>query len=173
MALESAIPIAGYWRPPMSGWLKLNTDGSSLGNPGPSSYGGLIRDDCGAWVCGYAGNIGWDTILAAEIWGISMGLRLIRAMKLKKVVIETDCQAALLLITVDSVDDSHPQSLLINDCRRDLQELGCYMVHVKRDGNHCADQMAKIGGRQDREFVVIDHPPPMLIQFLEADVTRA
>ncbi|KAL4558033.1 hypothetical protein LXL04_036229 [Taraxacum kok-saghyz] len=169
LALQSEIPIVGYWRPPVPGWLKLNTDGSSLGNPGPSSYGGIIRDDGGAWVCGYVGNIGWDSTLGAELSGISMGLRLIRAMEFKKVVIETDSQAALLLLTVDGVHDSHPLKLLIEDCRRDLRELGCYMVHVKRDGNHCADRMAKIGGRQDRDFVFYDDAPPMLFRFLEED----
>ncbi|KAK1412939.1 hypothetical protein QVD17_34560 [Tagetes erecta] len=161
------------WNHPKSGWLKLNTDGSSLGNPGASSYGGVIRNDCGEWVLGYVGNIGFDTSLASEIWGITMGLRLIRVMELKNVIIETDCQAALLLITVKSVDKSHPLYWMINSCKKDLADLGCYMVHVKRDRNRCADLMAKLGGMQDEEFVVCDDPPEELIPLLEDDANAA
>lgn len=32
------------WSKSVSGWVKLNTDGSSLGNPGLVGGGGLIRD---------------------------------------------------------------------------------------------------------------------------------
>ncbi|KAD6119673.1 hypothetical protein E3N88_10944 [Mikania micrantha] len=158
-----------HWAPPNSGWLKLNTDGSSLGNPGPSSYGGLIRNDHGDWVCGYMGYIGFDSSLASEIWGIMMGLRLIMVMGWDNVIIETDSQAALLLITVNGVDESHPLSLMINECRMNMAELKCYMVHVKRDKNRCADALARLGGRQDEEFVVVDDPPVELVPLLMED----
>jgi hypothetical protein len=35
----------------------LNVDGSSIGNPGISGFGGLIRNSDGAWVHGFAGNM--------------------------------------------------------------------------------------------------------------------
>ena len=35
------------WSKPVAGWLKLNTDGSSLGNPGLARGGGLIRNEEG------------------------------------------------------------------------------------------------------------------------------
>jgi len=37
----------------------LNVEGSSLGNPGVSGFGGLIEKDDGAWIHGFAGNIGF------------------------------------------------------------------------------------------------------------------
>ena len=46
----------GWLRPPVS-WYKLNSDGSSLGNPGLAG-GGLIRNDTGDWVKGYARSVG-------------------------------------------------------------------------------------------------------------------
>ena len=46
----------GWLRPPVS-WYKLNSDGSSLGNPGLAG-GGLIRNDSGDWVKGYARSVG-------------------------------------------------------------------------------------------------------------------
>jgi hypothetical protein len=44
----------------------LNVDGSSIGNPGISGFGGLIRNSHGAWIRGVAGNIGCSNILHAE-----------------------------------------------------------------------------------------------------------
>ena len=35
------------WSKPEASWLKLNTDGSSLGNPGLAGGGGLIRNEEG------------------------------------------------------------------------------------------------------------------------------
>lgn len=33
------------WERPRGGWRKLNTDGSSLGNPGLAGGGGVIKDE--------------------------------------------------------------------------------------------------------------------------------
>lgn len=42
------------WHPPLSGWVKVNTDGMSKGNPGISASAGVFRDSwnnfCGAFV---------------------------------------------------------------------------------------------------------------------------
>ena len=37
--------------PPLN-WVKLNSDGPSLGNPGQAGGGGLIRDSNGVWIRG-------------------------------------------------------------------------------------------------------------------------
>ena len=36
-----------HWSPPLQPFRELNTDESSLGNPGTSSFGGVIRDNLG------------------------------------------------------------------------------------------------------------------------------
>jgi len=38
------------WERPSNGWLKLNTDGSSLGNPGLAGGGVVLMDEHGNWV---------------------------------------------------------------------------------------------------------------------------
>ena len=42
------------WLHPPSNWFKLNLDGSSRGNLGFAGDGGLIRNEKGEWVKGYA-----------------------------------------------------------------------------------------------------------------------
>ncbi|GAU16251.1 hypothetical protein TSUD_298830 [Trifolium subterraneum] len=46
----------------------LNVDGSSIGNPGVSGFGGLLRNSDGGWIHGFAGNIGISNILHVEYW---------------------------------------------------------------------------------------------------------
>jgi hypothetical protein len=49
------------WVVPPLGWFKLNTDGSSLGNPGLAEGGGIIRNHEGDWVGGFSWAIGITT----------------------------------------------------------------------------------------------------------------
>ena len=46
------------WRKPVNGCCKLNTDGSSTGNPGLATVGGVMRDEYREWRGGFAINIG-------------------------------------------------------------------------------------------------------------------
>lgn len=39
--------IEVLWSPPLPDWTKCNTDGASVGIPGPSSCGGIFRDNEG------------------------------------------------------------------------------------------------------------------------------
>ena len=54
-------------------WVKLNTDGSSLGNPGLAGGGGVIRDIEGAWIMGFVRNIGITSRYIAELWALGDG----------------------------------------------------------------------------------------------------
>ncbi|CAA7037229.1 unnamed protein product [Microthlaspi erraticum] len=62
------------WTKPENGWWKMNTDGASRGNPGLAAAGGILRDDRGAWVCGFGLNIGVCSAPLAELWGVYYGL---------------------------------------------------------------------------------------------------
>ncbi|KAJ8767189.1 hypothetical protein K2173_013586 [Erythroxylum novogranatense] len=58
------------WLPPSNGWIALNTDGASKGNPGVAGAGGVIRDTKGRWLDGFVQNIGVATSFVAELWAI-------------------------------------------------------------------------------------------------------
>lgn len=63
------------WHPPAEHWVKLNVDGSSLGNPIISGFGGLLRNmHIGEWIVGFFGNCGLTTNLTAELSAIAMGI---------------------------------------------------------------------------------------------------
>ena len=49
---QSTILVSWAYPPP--GFVKLNTDGSSLGNPAVAGFGGLIREEDGGWIVGFS-----------------------------------------------------------------------------------------------------------------------
>uniref|UniRef100_A0A2N9EFE1 Reverse transcriptase domain-containing protein n=1 Tax=Fagus sylvatica TaxID=28930 RepID=A0A2N9EFE1_FAGSY len=105
------------WKPPPSGFLKLNTDGSALGNPGLASVGGLIRDSNGNWVRGFSRFIGTTNSFAAELWGLRDGLELARKLDIAKLIVEVDAKAVVDIILSENnlTLETHPYSALIYD----------------------------------------------------------
>lgn len=98
------------WLPPAKDYVKINVDGSSLGNPRRSGYGGLIRNMLGEWITGFSTN------LHAELLAIFHGLNLSWRSGHRMVVCESDSQMALSLIT-KGVDSFHPYAVVINQIR--------------------------------------------------------
>lgn len=56
--------------------MKLNIDGSSLGNPARVRAGGLVRDEFGCWKVGFSAFLGKGFNMFAELQGIRLGLKL-------------------------------------------------------------------------------------------------
>lgn len=92
------------WERPARGWVKLNTDGSSLGNPSLAGGGGVIQDEEGNWIVGFARNIGITTSFQAELWGLRDGrlrdgLTLCVERNFSAVEVELDARSVLDVIT--------------------------------------------------------------------------
>jgi hypothetical protein len=86
------------WKPPSGATVKLNVDGSSLGNPGCSGFGGLICDTNGNWLLGFSGSCGITTNINAELQAIFYSLEKAWCYGYRYVEYESDCQLALKLI---------------------------------------------------------------------------
>ena len=114
--------IAVSWCFPPSSWFKFNLDGSSLGNSGKASGGGLIRNDKGEWLKGYARNVGYSTSVAVELWALCDGLRLCIALKLPAMIIELD---AKLIVDLLQKFDGHRNCIdaLVSDCKTELENI--------------------------------------------------
>lgn len=56
------------WEASSVEWCKLNTDDARRLSDGVASYGGVLRDSIGTWLCGYARNLGICGALDAQIW---------------------------------------------------------------------------------------------------------
>ncbi|KAF2289543.1 hypothetical protein GH714_037031 [Hevea brasiliensis] len=132
------------WHPPPEGWVKLNVDGSCLGNPGDASAGGLLRDASSNWLLGFGFNIGETSVLATELIGISFGLQLAWLNGFHRVIVESGCLKAVKLINNEENIFFHPLAALIQDCRRLMKmDWHCCLSHVYGEQNFCADSLAK------------------------------
>ncbi|KAL4569514.1 hypothetical protein LXL04_025153 [Taraxacum kok-saghyz] len=171
-----SINLKFTWTAPTYNMLKLNTDGSSKGNPGPSSFGGLIRDGKGRWLCGYIGKMEGKsyTSLEAEVWSVFKGLCLIKKKKISNVLIETDCQSILMIGMQGFGESLHPDFKPVVEAMNTIMiQQSCVIIHTRRDGNHCADQLAKLGGAQSEEYMDLEEPPVDLIPYLLRDIEAA
>lgn len=61
-----------YWKPPSSGVVKFNCDGSSVGNHPCGSIGVVIRDSISSFLGALASNIGYASPLDAEFSAIML-----------------------------------------------------------------------------------------------------
>jgi len=83
------------WEKPNIGWMKLNTDGVSSGSLGLAGGGGVIRDEEGNWVIGYAKKIGSANSFLVELWALWDGLFLCLQAYIQVVIIEMDVKAII------------------------------------------------------------------------------
>ena len=70
--------------------MKLNVDGSSLGNPGCSGAGGVIKDHSGKLIRYFAEHIGFGSSNYAEGMELLLGLQIVKSLNLVNVDIELD-----------------------------------------------------------------------------------
>lgn len=91
------------WIPPPHDFVKLNFDGSSLGNPGPSGIGGVIRDEQGNLLAMYSGPVGVGDSLRAEILAALEGVQRIKDMHINKLIIEGDSEVVVNWLKKDSL----------------------------------------------------------------------
>ncbi|CAA7027274.1 unnamed protein product [Microthlaspi erraticum] len=90
LSLRAKVERRIAWEPPTSGWMKMNTDGASRGNPGLATAGGVLRDENGRWVHGFALNIGICSAPLAELWGVYYGLCMAWEGRVTRLVVEVD-----------------------------------------------------------------------------------
>ncbi|KAG7592768.1 Ribonuclease H domain [Arabidopsis thaliana x Arabidopsis arenosa] len=100
--------------PPGEGWLRLNTDGASRGNPGAATAGGALRDRTGAGM---------------------------RAWKRKVTRLELEVDSELVVGFLKSgVSDSNPLSFLVRLCHDFISRDSIVRIsHVYREANCLAD----------------------------------
>ena len=87
-----------------------------MGNPGLASGGGLIRNEKGEWVKGFARAIGTTTSVAFELWALRDGIRLCIALKLPAVAIKLDSKLVVDLLKKD-LNNPNDNDVLVADGR--------------------------------------------------------
>jgi len=152
--------------------VQLNSNGSSLGNPGRASGGGLIRNDKGEWIKGYARAIGHTTSVAMELWALRNDIRLCISLKLATVIPEIDVKLIVELMQKEDCNQNSNDALA-RDCKSGLREIPLVKIqHCYHEANKCVDALARRGSLLSQDFVVFLDPPTDIAFLLSLDSAR-
>ena len=137
----------------------LNVHGSSLGNPGVSGFRGLLRNDDGAWYSGFSGNIGFSNIMHAKFLAVYHGLRMAWEFGMSELVCYSDSKTAIKLIKKPVKEWHHYVAILYNIQELLSRDWQVELVHTLREGNVCADYLAKIWASSLETYESFAAPP--------------
>ena len=161
------------WVVPPLGWFKLNTDGSSLGNPGLAGGGGVIRNHVGDWMGGFSQAIGITTSVQAELRALKDGLNLAIDLGILNLEIEMDSLVVVELVNSITTPNAF-LSIIVTDCRSLTERFeSCLLKHIFREANGCTDLLAKTGCDQRLDFISFSNAPAYVLEVLAFDVSSA
>ncbi|XP_042518589.1 ABC transporter C family member 3-like [Macadamia integrifolia] len=130
-----------YWCKPPINWIKLNFDGSSLGNPGHAGAGGIFRDHLGKVICSYKKYMGVTGVLEAEVEGLMEGLMRAKDMDIQHLWIESDSRAVVVLIQQRKIPWFALQRWIY--LQPYMRRISWKISHNYREGNSVADFLAR------------------------------
>ncbi|XP_042477660.1 uncharacterized protein LOC122059018 [Macadamia integrifolia] len=87
---SSCPPLEVHWCKPQREWIKINVDGSSLGNPGRAGVGGIARDSEGQVCDSFSIFLGTKKIYKAEFAAVMEGILMAKALGARGLWIESD-----------------------------------------------------------------------------------
>lgn len=134
------------WRYPGIGWVRLNTDGASKGNPGKAGAGGLIRGHRGELFEVFAANCGECSSTRAELLAVMRGLIVAWNGGHRRVVVSVDSEVVVRLLEGDPPTNS-PYIHIIRKCNALIQnhEWMIKVEHCYREAKRAADWLANFG----------------------------
>ncbi|PNX72087.1 ribonuclease H [Trifolium pratense] len=124
-------------------FINLDCDGAMKNDI--AGCGGVLRDQAGTWIMGFAKHVGNATAYIAELWGVYEGLKLARRRGFERVELRIDS-----MVVVRSIQ-------------------GQKVNHVYREADKVADALATMGCSL-KETRVLEEPSFDLEQLCLADV---
>jgi ribonuclease HI len=133
--------------------MKLNFDRASKGNPDPTCFGVVFKDNTGHIFNILVGNLGHDTNNSAELWDLIKGLQAASQFGYQKLIIEGDSRVILALFT-KLLNGSEPAKISPNWRLLSLLEYlkssllpNSVLIpsHVRWEANKVADKLKNVG----------------------------
>ncbi|KAF7844436.1 putative anthocyanidin reductase [Senna tora] len=114
--------------------------------------------------------LGEGDSLKAEIWAISLGLKATCSLHCDHLIVETDFQVAKSLILRTDIPNSHHLFPIFISCKESIQDISrVEFHHIFREGNSCADHIAKQVFLEKTPFTNFDSIPPGVSNNILAD----
>lgn len=147
LTVRVARPVVTFevrWLPPKGHTIKVNVDGSAIGNPSVASIGVVFRDKAANFIGGFVHNIGNASSLMAELCAVMFVVERAVSRHWFGIWIETDS----LIVT-----KAFQNPLLVpwgfrnrwSNCMLLANSIDCICTHIHREGNQVANALAKNG----------------------------
>jgi ribonuclease HI len=169
VSTTSANPRFVTYPQPVEGTLSLNVDGSLLGASNTPSYGGLVQDNDSVFILGFYGVAVVQSILFVEFMVVLHGLQLYWENEYRYIICYSD---SLLIVNIirDDISAHHRFTNEVAFIRQLLdRDWDVMVIHTLREGNACADVLAKMVALSTTPLVKISSPPSELNIPLLAD----
>lgn len=132
------------WQTPPYGWLKITFDGVAKGNPGPSSYGAILRDDRGICKGMIAFPIGIQTNHKVEAMAALQGIILAKKWNCTHLWIEGDSNNIIKSLNGTSKPSWSIHSIIFFAIDIIKTFKNCHISHIYREANCSADWAANV-----------------------------
>ncbi|KAI0491562.1 hypothetical protein KFK09_025822 [Dendrobium nobile] len=149
-----------YWVKPNFPFVKLNTDASVGSNS--VGIGGIIRDHFGNPLDLFYGPLVACSVMSAELLSLSYGLE--RCLNLGFLSVNIEVDATSVINAISENKDGNPHDFYtIRKIKSMMSDLSCVISHIYREGNACADWLAKYWAQSTilQNLSVINLPSPL------------
>lgn len=164
---SNSFRLIRWCNPPMD-FVKLNMDGSVHGSSN-AGIGGVVRNEVGMWLTGFSSNIGPASPLLAELKALHKGLQIAWEHGFRRIVCESDSLDAVNLVQNAIIPSHQHAGILFSIKDRLALDWNVQVVHTLREGNNCADALAKMGACSGSNILVWEHPPRSVEHLLLMD----
>lgn len=156
---------------PPPGWVVINTDGAFKRDLGLSGCGGVLRNEHGQWLGGFAKRLSVMSAYLAELWGALEGLTFAHGKGFTSIELQMDSSTI-----VHCLNGTDPGSIAGRQLVRRIRQLiaatlTIRVTHIYREANKVADELANSGCIQTEAMVVFDVPPSIVKLLVDADVS--
>ncbi|KAH1039675.1 hypothetical protein J1N35_041418 [Gossypium stocksii] len=146
----------------------LSTDGAVARDSGHTAIGGVVRGKDGNWIIGFGHYLGVCSSSKAEVWSILDGILLLLNKGYRQTIVQTNS-----LEVVQALNDMGMDELEITVLRRTQHIMNSEgqwkILHIPREQNLVADQLAKPSLNWKSTLQVFDDAPKEILELLQND----
>lgn len=154
------------WKPPLMGWVTINTDACFKTHNELAGCGGVLRDDNGDWVTGFSCTVRVENSAEVECWALLKALQWAWTMGYKSVCFQTDAKNIVEWIE-NPVELCGPIRSAIEACKDWFKkDWRTNLLYIPREHNKVADSIATIARNKRCEWVEFKEPPEECRRFL-------
>ncbi|KAI5336490.1 hypothetical protein L3X38_015758 [Prunus dulcis] len=145
MPIQISSPHPSHWLPPISSYVKINTDGSWKSGSAMAGVGVIIRKIAGSCIGGLAAQVRAQSPLMAEVLALKHGLLRAKELNLVNVVVESDSQVAINSVLGDVSSSNWELYPILKDIRfLKASFTNLNWAWVPREANRSADAVASL-----------------------------